>query len=211
MGLPELVIIAVVYATVLAGVAARSRSVALVVTDYWVSDTPRETDGAYINILARNSGLVAWLMTVLSIQSVHRLSVFYDDVVLERRSIFGYTRVLLPVPSVSSVITGYHKPWLKALLYWGVFAALGAGVEQEYQSAIGGILVALLGTVIAIVVFILNRSLTVVVREQEGSLHGLSLKRSVIEGVEIDEQALSRITTVFGALLQNHASQRLVT
>ena len=62
----------------------------------------------------------------------------------------------------------------------------------------------LVGLMVAILVYILNRELTIGVTEVTDTTYPLVLKRSVIEGQEISEAKLAEISQIFVALLDAH-------
>jgi len=63
------------------------------------------------------------------------------------------------------------------------------------------------GVVIAILLFILNRELTIGVKEVTDTSYDMTLKRSIIEGQEISEAKLEEITQIFTAILDAHKAQ----
>ena len=78
---------------------------ALVVKKFFVSPTPRE-DGVYVEIVARESGLFAWLFALLKLDPNYCLRILYDKVQYESSSVFGFSKVIMPIHSVSSVSFG---------------------------------------------------------------------------------------------------------
>jgi hypothetical protein len=98
------------------------------------------------------------------------------------------------------------RPWGKALFWFLVFtgAAYGAAQMEQTQWTIG---LAILGVVVAILVFIFSRQLTIGVSEITGTDYEMSLQRSMIEGQEISEKKLEEITQIFTALLDAHKAQ----
>jgi len=175
---------------------------ALVVKKFFVSPTPRE-DGVYVEIVARESGFFAWLFALLKLDPNFSLRILYDKVYYEASSIYGFTKVIMPIHSVSSIYFGTVRPWKKALFWFLLFAAgaYAAGQMHETQWTIG---LTLLGVVVAILVFILNRELTMGVNEVTDSSYEMTLKRSIIEGQEISEKKLEEITQIFTAILDAH-------
>ena len=174
----------------------------LVVKKWFAEATPRE-DGAYVEVVARESGLISWLMALLTIDSKYGFRITVDRVYYETTSLFGYRRVIMPIASISSIYFGYSKPWKKALFWLLLFLALGyyAGEFGETAWALG---LGVAGVVVAAIVFILNRELLIGVSEHNGGEYPLALKRSVIEGQEINEAALERITRIFAAVVDVH-------
>jgi hypothetical protein len=75
---------------------------------------------------------------------------------------------------------------------------------EQTQWTIG---LGILGVVVAILVFIFNRQLTIGVSEITGNDYEMSLQRSMIEGQEISEKKLEEITQIFTALLDAHKAQ----
>jgi hypothetical protein len=178
---------------------------ALVVKKFFVSSTPRE-DGLYVEIVGRDSGLIAWFFALLKLDPNFSLRIFYDKLYYEASSIFGFRKVILPIHSVSSIYFGTVRPWGKALFWFLVFtgAAYGAAQMEQTQWTIG---LAILGVVVAILVFIFSRQLTIGVSEITGTDYEMSLQRSMIEGQEISEKKLEEITQIFTALLDAHKAQ----
>ena len=175
---------------------------ALVVKKFFVNSTPRE-DGLYVEIVGRESGLLAWFFALLKLDPNYSLRIFYDKIYYEASSIFGFRKVIMPIDSVSSIYFGTVRPWGKALLWFLIFAgaAFGAAQMEETNWAIG---LAVVGVVIAILVFIFNRQLTIGVSEVTGTSYEMTLMRSVIEGQEISEKKLEEITQIFTAILDAH-------
>lgn len=174
----------------------------LVVKKFFVSPTPRE-DGVYVEILARESGFFAWLFALLKLDPNFCLRIIYDKVCYESSSIFGFTKVIMPIHSVSSIYFGTVRPWKKAL-FWFVLFAVGAYVAAQMQEMAWTIGLTVAGIVIAVLVFILNRELTIGVNEVTDTPYEMTLKRSIIEGQEISEQKLEEITQIFTAILDAH-------
>jgi hypothetical protein len=133
----------------------------------------------------------------------------YDKVVYQASSINGFNKVILPIHSVSSIYFGTVRPWGKALFWFSLFVA-GAYAAAELGETAWVVISVVVGLVIAILVYILNRELTIGVTEVTNTTYPLVLKRSVIEGQEISEAKLAEISQIFVALLDAHkAAERL--
>lgn len=175
---------------------------ALVIKKFFVSNEPRE-DGVYVEIQARQSGFFSWLFALFGLDPNYSLSILFDKVVYQASSISGFNKVILPIHSVSSIYFGTVRPWAKALFWFLLFVG-GAYVAAEMGETMWAVISVVLGTIIAILVFILNRELTIGVTETTGTTYPLVLKRSVIEGQEISEAKLADICQIFVALLDAH-------
>lgn len=176
----------------------------LVVKKFFVSNTPRE-DGVYVEIVARQSGFFAWLFALFKLDPSYCLKILFDKVTYEASSLHGFTRVIMPIHSVSSIYFGTVRPWRKAL-FWLMLFFFGAYAAGSAGSSMWAVISVLVGIVVAALVFILNRELCVGVNEITASTYELNLKRSVIEGQEISEAKLAEISQIFTALLDAHKS-----
>jgi len=177
----------------------------LVVKSWHSNVAPRE-DGAYVEIIARESGFFSWVMTLLRIDPRYSLQIQYDKVIYESRSVWGYKRVLLPIASISSLNFGYSKPWKLAALILVLFGAAGY-VAMEFDEAGWALFLSLAGIIGAVAAFLLNKVLSIGVTEVTGDEYALNLKRSFIEGQEVNEEALGRITEIFVAILDAHKAR----
>jgi hypothetical protein len=178
---------------------------ALVVKSWFSDVSPRE-DGCYVEVVGRESGIISWFLALLGIDPNYSLQMQYDKLFYEARSVFGYRRVVLPLASVSSLYFGYAKPW-KLALFWFALFAFGAFMAADMHEWGWAGLLFLLGIIISVLIFIFNKVLTLGVSEQNGDSYTLQFKRSVIEGQEINEQSLERITQIFVAIVDAHKAR----
>lgn len=181
---------------------------ALVIKKFFVSNEPRE-DGVYVEIQARQSGFFSWLFALFGLDPNYSLSILFDKVIYQASSLNGFHKVILPIQSVSSIYFGTVRPWGKALFWFLLFVG-GAYAAAEMGETNWVVFSVVAGLIIAILVYILNRELTIGVTEVTAATYPLVLKRSVIEGQEISEAKLAEISQIFVALLDAHkAAERL--
>jgi len=179
---------------------------ALVIKKWFADVSPRE-DGSYVDILARESGLIAWFLALIRIDPTYSLKIQYDKIFYESRSLFGYKKIALPVASVSSVFFGYSRPWKLALFWFLLFAAV-AYLLTQFDQTIWSFVLFLVGILVGVLVFIFNRELTLGVKEQDGEIYDLQCTRSFIENQEINEESLERITLIFIAIVDAHKAAK---
>ena len=94
---------------------------------------------------------------------------------------------------------GYQKPWKTAL----VIALIGIPL-------IGLLGLGLLVIIGAVVYYYLNKQLRVEFSEIGGYTDGIVFKRSVIEGIKVDEADAARVIRILEALMQGKTPQREV-
>jgi hypothetical protein len=197
-----LIVIAIVFFVALASSIIANKNGALVVKKFFVSPTPRE-DGVYVEIVGRQSGLIAWLFALLKIDPTLEMRVRHEKVEYISASFSGFHRVILPIHSVSSVFFGVVRPWFKALTWLFIFLA-GAYAAAEAGSSGAVIGLTLAGVAVAVLIFVLGRERSIGFTEMTGDDYALRLKRSVIEGQEISEERLVEIAAIIIALLDEH-------
>ena len=139
------IVVAIFLVLVLAAKASSGLTGALVVKKFFVSNSPRE-DGVYIEIVGRQSGLIAWLFALMRIDPTLEMRVRYTKVEYVVSNFTGFTRIILPIESVSSVFFGVHRPWKKALGWLLFFIALAYGAA-EFGSTSGTLGLLVLGLI----------------------------------------------------------------
>jgi hypothetical protein len=197
-----LIVSAIFLVVLLAGNVMANKNGALVVKKFFASPSPRE-DGVYVEIVGRQSGLIAWFFALLKLDPTLEMRVRYDKVEYMAASFSGFQRVILPIHSVSSVAFGVVRPWLKALSWLLIFlVAAYAAAEVGSTGAVIGLTLA--GVAVAVLIFVLGRERSIGFTEITGDDYALRLKRSVIEGQEISEERLAEIAAIIIALLDVH-------
>jgi hypothetical protein len=197
-----LIVAAIIFIAALAGNLVSGNNKTLVVKKFFVSPEPRN-DGVYVEIIGRDSGLIAWFFSLIKIDPTLEMRVKYDKVEYMSSSFSGFNRVVLPVHSVSSVFFGVHRPWLKAMTWLSIFL-VGAYAAAEAGSTTAVIGLSVTGVLVAILVFVLGRVRSIGFTEMTGTKYNLRLKRSVIEGQEISEEHLAKIAAIIVTLLDAH-------
>lgn len=171
------------------------------VIKHWYADTKPNAAGNYIEISARESGLFAWFLALIKIDPSYFLYVSYDQILFQSSNFSGYKKVFLLTRSVSSSFFGYYKPWKAALAIFTIGFMLGSTIVSS--SAVFGLLTMLIGTGIAAAYYFLNKELLIGFSEMNGDDYALVLKRSIIEGKEIDEKQMELVTSILNTLIHS--------
>ena len=190
---------------------APSLGSALVLRDFQVND--HASEGAVIIIRGRVSGLVAWMLTIIGIDTETTLTVTTDRVSVQQASLSGRNVVQVPLATVASTQSAYYQPvW--ALLAAGYFVLVGvAGAvffTNSYESGskerfiLGG----LIWGIIFVVVYVLGRKIGVSVETAGGQKIGIAFKPSVIEGVSVDLDSALRVAAVMNTFAMRAANNR---
>jgi hypothetical protein len=154
------------------------------------------SNGYIIEIIGRASGVIAWLLTVMKLDTETSLKISQKDILFKSSSLFGQIYQVSPLPSVSSTHCGYSKP-IGYLIFGAIF--MGGGLlwgSAQYQG--GGIMLG--GLLIGLVFFIaywLSKKIAISIQTKGGMIMGLSFRRSVIENIPVDiKKAMQAISLI---------------
>ena len=174
----------------------------------WYADTKPNDNGHYVEIAAREPGFFAWLLSLFKIDPSFFLNVGYDQVTFEKSNFTGYKKIVVTTENISSSFYGYHKPWIKAVTIFLIFLGIGSAFAQSSPGAAFAIFVT--GLLIAVVYYFLNKELIIGFSETNGDDYSLVLKRSVIEGQEINEKQMELATEILLTLIrENKVSSKI--
>ncbi len=161
---------------------------AFVIKSWSASDQP-DADGNYVNIIGRAGGLVSWLLNLLDISPTVHMTVRADKIVFQKGSLEGSLHFLTPLENTCSMFYALKRP-LKEAVILGI--VLGAATFFTFG---------ILGIAIAILYYVLNKTLTIGFTDTGGRVSEIPFKRSVIEGQAIDEAEAARVCDIIQHLV----------
>ncbi len=175
-------------------------------------------DGLYVRIVGRKSGLFAWLLSLLRIDSTTVFEVYQDRIVFKSANLSGATNTTIPLASVCLTASGFFKPVLyivvAVLLFipaaMGILAALVmmSGRSSDAALAAGCFPTILLGFCAVLVwLYFLRKTLLVSIQAHSGTLIAIAFKRSVMEGVSVEEEDAERVISLVNQLLLGQQSR----
>lgn len=177
----------------------------------WYANVKANERSNYVEILARQSGFFAWLLALIKVDPTFFMSISHQRVVYQASNLMGYKKVILPIDSISSSYFGYHKPWFTAISIFVFSIMLGTAVMDATQTAMWGMLAMLIGLVIAVAYYFLNKELLIGITDNNGSSYSLILKRAVIENQEINEQQMELVTRILLTVIDNQKARKLLS
>ena len=166
----------------------------------WYADAKPNENGLYVEILARKPGFIAWFFALVGIDDTHYIGVFFDKIIIQKSSLEGFKKTIVPIDSVSFTYFGFKKPWKKALILFLALVTLSVFVASV------GILI---GSFIVVgIYYFLNKELVFGISEKAGKNLGLtSLKRSLIEGQGVTVERLELATKIIATLIDQHKAR----
>jgi len=171
---------------------------AFVIKSWSASDQP-DGDGNYVNIIGRAGGLVSWLLNLLDISPTVHMTVRADKIVFQKGSLEGSLHFLTPLENTCSMFYALKRP-LKEAVILGI--VLGAATFFTFG---------ILGIAIAILYYVLNKTLTIGFTDTGGRVSEIPFKRSVIEGQAIDEAEAARVCDIVQRLVDARRERALAT
>ena len=105
----------------------------------WKTDTkPIDDKNNFIGITGRQSGLIAWMLSLMGVDPTTRILVGVDRAEFTANSLAGTESRMLPLQGICSTYYGYHKPWKQALSYFlmGLFIAYFLMAAQLFTPAL---------------------------------------------------------------------------
>lgn len=189
----------VIFVAMVVSLIVSLTNTAIVLIRSYASPSPR-LDGVYVEIIGRQGGLLEWLFALLGIDATLEMRIRYDKVEYLSASLSGFTRVVIPIESISSVYFGVVRPWRKALIALITFL-FGSYTAAELGSSGAAIGFTLAGVIVSFLIFVLGREKMIGLSEVNGENFAVSFKRSAIEGEEISEDELDKISKIMIALI----------
>jgi hypothetical protein len=180
---------------------------AYVIKSWQAGDHP-DTQNNFVTITGRNEGFISWLLALFRIEPTFSIVISESSLEISEVSLSGSIRRLIPLPNVCSTVYGYSKPWKKALVL-GIFLTfmvhLAITANYPRQVSFGTSFTAIMiGLIISLVYYFLNRTLTLGFVEHSGIVNAIEFKRSVIENKDINEAQAGYVCQVVQALIDAH-------
>ena len=151
-----------------------------------------ETRDCQVKIVARKSGLISFILALFGIDSTFTLQVYGDRLESQEGSLSGHVKTTIPMVALDTFTGGFTKPfYLLVLAVVFVLAGLILGFTKEVPGIVVFLLVLLAG--VCILFYFLRKCLIMAFTTNGANGIVFLLKRSVIEGVNVDEALSDRI------------------
>ena len=171
---------------------------ALVVKEVYVN----EAEDMQVKIVARKAGLVSWILSLLGIDSTFTLWIYKNRIESMEGSLSGRIKTVVPLTSLDTYTCGFTKP--VQLLVFAVFFICLALFQCFARASGGFVFVTLLLAVCFFVAYFLMKCLLLSFTTNGGNGIIFLFKRSVIEGVNVDESFAERVGEI---VKQNYVEQ----
>lgn len=163
-----------------------------VIKSWQVAEYPMDEKGTLVSIKGRSGGLISWILSLLEIDPTVVFTVTQEKVIFEQGSLEGFMQRVINLNKISSTFYGYKKPWKES-----VMIGIVCGIMTFWLLG--------MGAVIGVIYYFLSKSLTVGITEIGGVNHSIEFKRSVIEGIKIDETQAAEVCQIIQKLIDQRA------
>ena len=154
---------------------------ALVVKEVMVDESAE----MQVKIVGRKAGLISWFLSLLGIDSTFTLYVYSDRLESREGSLSGMLKTTIPLSSIDTYTTGFAKPF--ACLVVGNIFLLLTIFGWITTGSFAGCFTFLLFSFVAFIIYALQKCLVLNFTTNGGNGICFLFKRSVIEGVNVDE------------------------
>lgn len=130
-----------------------------------------------VYVVGRQPGFMGWLLSVIGVDANTELTVTPAEVTFRQASLFGETVTVCPVSRVACASAGYAKP-------------------IEYLIIAGLTAVTVLIPIVMIILFFLEKRMFIMVETTGGGSFAIAFKRSLIEGVEVNQEKAKEVLQI---------------
>ena len=146
-------------------------------------------------IKARKGGLVDWLLSLLGLDSTTVFRLEGNHVSLSEGSLAGHVKEIVPLTGTCNLGTAYLKPFGYIMTAIGCFLLAFWGMCNDRVNGFW-VVFQLAGGIFSIIMYFLSRCMVLYVIPDSGSQMTIAFKRSVIEGIDVDEEAAMKVVNI---------------
>ncbi len=176
---------------------------AMVISEWHAANQPN-AQGEYIAIRGRAPGLMSWVFSLLGVERGVRMVTTGHHFKFQEGDLGGSSTRIIHLDNVCSTYYGYKKPWAEAgamiLPLAGLFGSL---LSAMLESEAGFLLGIILAVVCGAIYYALNKQMTIGLVEHSGVVNEIVFKRSVLEGIDLDEQASAQASDIIQWLMDS--------
>lgn len=130
-----------------------------------------------VYVVGRQPGFMGWFLSAIGVDANTELTITPTEVSFRQASLFGESMTVCPVSRVAAVSAGYAKP-VEYLILAGVFAFT------------------VIIPIIMLVLFFLEKRMFIMVQTTGSSSFAIAFKRSIIEGVEVNQEKAKEVIQI---------------
>jgi len=154
-----------------------------------------ETKDEQVRIVARKEGLISWLLSLMGIDSTYTLRVYADRIESLEGSLSGQLKTVVPMMQVDTYIAGFTKPVMSLVM--GIILVLLVVLALCMFGKIGFVSqIMIVAAILCFVQYFTKKCLMLNFTTVGANGILFLFKRSVIEGVNVDETFADRVCEI---------------
>ncbi len=162
---------------------------AMVISEWHVANQPN-AQGEYIAIRGRAPGVLSWILSVLGVERGVRMVATSKHVRFQQGDLGGSVTRIIHLDKICSTSYGYRKPWAEAFGIVVMGGGLGPLLGEAVIGGSMGYAIGFLAVIgIAALYYALNKRMSISLIEMSGTVNQIVFKRSVLEGIKLDESS----------------------
>ena len=162
---------------------------AMVISEWHVANQPN-AQGEYIAIRGRAPGVLSWILSVLGVERGVRMVATSNHVRFQQGDLGGSVTRIIHLDKICSTSYGYRKPWAEAFGIVVMGGGLGPLLGEAVIGGSMGYAIGFLAVIgIAALYYALNKRMSISLIEMSGTVNQIVFKRSVLEGIKLDESS----------------------
>ena len=151
-----------------------------------------ESQDCQVKIVARKSGLISFILALFGIDSTFVLQIYGDRLESQEGSLSGRVKTTIPLTALDTFTGGFTRPfYLLVLAVVFVVLSFSLGFTKDVPGIVVFMLILLAG--VCVLFYFLRKCLLLGFTTNGANGIVFLLKRSVIEGVNVDEALSDRI------------------
>ena len=137
------------------------------------------SDGKYIELSGRPSGLLSWLLTLMKLDTVTTLKLEKDRLSVKSSSLSGEIHTVMPLGAIESTQCGFSKSLSWLLI--GTFIIISGILSGDG----GAFFLSLIVGIILFIIYFFSKKMFISVSAGDTTV-SIGFKKGVIEGVTVD-------------------------
>lgn len=155
----------------------------------------------YVRIVGRRAGIIGWLLSALGIDTTTTFDISEKRIDFIESSLSGRISHMYPMASVSNIGTGYTKP-AGYLVLMAILILYGFSTLFVENLGVVGFFMLVFAAVFG-VLYYLRKAMTIFIQVNSGSLAIMVVKRSMVEGVAMEEAQAQQVIAILIKLTEN--------
>lgn len=160
----------------------------------------------YVHLVGRRPGLYSFILSIIGINPITTFDVYEDRIERSEGTLSGRVTHIIPMSAICNLCAGYSKPFALMILagLFGLIAACCLIMAIAHSAMLIVVFILLVLIIVLVVVYYLKKTMFLHFLPASALGASMLLKRSIIEGVNIDENTAYKIVDIVSGLVDRN-------